>query len=210
MNNTIYLIINTIYYYEELLILFIVKSTNCQDKYGIIDIISKYLSSRKYQSIYFLLLFTFYFLNFINIQVFILPLIKILFVRYLSFKLKLYLQKNRPFVNNYKLLLNAKDIKKNKSYSFPSNSIVNTFSFYYIVFNDIINHIIQINLLNYIIYIFVIIVGYTKIRRGLHYIHDVIFSVLLNIIIFNIFIYLEECAKYYLYNNYNEITSLLY
>ena len=92
LKNIILNINDYIFYYEELLMLFIVLKYKCQNKYGYVDIISKYLSSRKYQSIYFFILF-FYFLNFINIHVFIFPLIKILFIRYFSYKLKLYLKK---------------------------------------------------------------------------------------------------------------------
>ena len=180
-------IINKLYYFEENLILKLIFFCSCNYGYGKIDKISKYLSSRKYQTLYFFILIIYcLYINF-NIYNLLNPLIKILFIRLFSYYIKNILKWNRPFVNNPALLINIKDNKKRKSYSFPSNSIINTFSFYYIIIYDIILNIINISIPNYliniIIGIFVLIVGYTKIKRGLHYIHDILLSCILSTLI---------------------------
>ena len=140
MNN----LLNKLILFEEKLMLNLINITINHEKYGIIDKFSKYISSRKYQFIYFILISFITFRISDNYQTLLklqLPFLKILFIRYTSYQIKLLFKLTRPFVNNPKLLINIKDLKKRKSFTFPSNSIVNTYSFFNIIINDILINI---------------------------------------------------------------------
>jgi len=163
-----HLILNT----ERKIILFLRNVIN-NSQYNFLDYLSKFLSSRKYHSIYFiLLLFCKQPKTFSSFLIYFQLLSKILMCRYLSSSLKSVIKKDRPFVKSHDLILYDKDKKKSKSYSFPSNSVMNSYFFFYQLLN-----LIDFRF-KYICPLFLSsIISIVKIRRGLHYTHDCLLSI---------------------------------
>ena len=107
------------------------------------------------------------------------------FSKFINNQIKNYFKIQRPYLEdlNIKKITIKKD--KSKSYSFPSNSIQNSFVTYSLIFNMITNNII---LKNITVYSIVLVLAFIKTLRGLHYIHDILSGLLLsNLIIYGVY-----------------------
>lgn len=107
------------------------------------------------------------------------------FSKFINYKIKNYFKIQRPYLEdlNIKKITIKKD--KSKSYSFPSNSIQNSFVTYSLILNMITNNIIFKNIT---VYSIVLVLAFIKTLRGLHYIHDILSGLLLsNLIICGVY-----------------------
>jgi len=122
----------------------------------------KIFSSWKYQKIMLLVLCFFLPIKYI-LQTFLSILIARCFGLYFKNKLKI----KRPFMKFNYIKYYGK--RKEKSYSFPSMSTISTIVFYRnlsIIYN-----------IHWVYYIILFSLGFTRIFRGLHYPHDILFSI---------------------------------
>ena len=173
-------LINKIFKKEEKLIFLIQSYLGHPNKYKYFINKTKIFTSLKYQKwIYF------FFIIFLPIKLSSKILISIIIARYIILNIKKKIKIKRPFIYNKNLKFTGK--RKDKSYSFPSMSIVGITILYGNLSNNYNN--IFINNLYYFIFLFVSI---TRIFRGLHYFHDILISWIIGkIIIYTInkFIY---------------------
>tara|TARA_B100000524_G_scaffold348131_1_gene251731 strand:+ start:229 stop:822 length:594 start_codon:yes stop_codon:yes gene_type:complete len=149
-------------------------------EYNLIDKIAKLISSRKYRKIY-LLIFLIYLLIKKDIYtIMILPKIFIsgIFSRNINIFIKKIFKRPRPFVSYKEILVNPKVYEKKKNtYSFPSNSIQTSLIFYNTLLRLLFDLLpIQRRLF---LFLFLIITSLAKIIRGLHYLTDIFFSILI-------------------------------
>lgn len=101
--------------------------------------------------------------------------------KYINFKIKNLFKISRPYLENSKIENVTIKKDKSKSYSFPSNSIQNSFVFYSSILELLIPNS---NLIYYLVYSITIMLGIIKTIRGLHYLHDIISGLIIaNIIL---------------------------
>jgi len=123
-------------------------------------------------------------------------IIQFLFFNIIKIHLVLYISKSinytikhtfkipRPYLkeSNIQKITIKKD--KSKSYSFPSNSIQNSYVFYWNIFNTLHpDSLIGFWIINFII----LLLAFIKTLRGLHYLHDIIPGLIIaNLIVYPI------------------------
>ena len=112
---------------------------------------------------------------FLVIKLLFINIIKIHFIMYCSktinYTIKHTFKIPRPYLKETKIQKITIKKDKSKSYSFPSNSIQNSFVFYWNILNTLTpNSIIN----NWIIYSIIFLLAFIKTLRGLHYLHDII------------------------------------
>ena len=101
--------------------------------------------------------------------------------KYINYKIKNCFKISRPYLENNKIENVTIKKDKSKSYSFPSNSIQNSFVFYSSILELVIPNS---NLIYYLVYGIIIMLGIIKTIRGLHYLHDIISGLIIaNIIL---------------------------
>lgn len=173
-------------------------------EYNLIDKIAKFISSRKYRKIYLLICLIYLLIKKDIYKVIILPKIFISGVlsRNINIFIKKIFKRPRPFMTYQEILVDPKVYEKKKNtYSFPSNSIQTSLIFYNILLRLLFDILpIQRNMFLFLI---LIITSLAKIIRGLHYLTDIFFSILifllieyLLIFIYNIFTNIFVCNIY--------------
>ncbi len=166
-------------------------------EYNLIDKIAKLISSRKYRKIYLLICLIYLFIKKDIYKIMILPKIFISGVlsRNINIFIKKIFKRPRPFVTYQEILVDTKVYEKKKNtYSFPSNSIQTSLIFYNILLRLLFNILpIQRSLLLFLI---LITTSLAKIIRGLHYLTDIFFSILLFFLIEYLLIFI-----YYVFTN---------
>lgn len=139
-----------------------------------IILLSKHLTKRKVHCFY-LLIFLYY-----SFDIFCKVMIIYYSSRYFVLAVKMLIRQNRPYIDYPERIKWYQ--KKKYSYSFPSQSIVNL-STIYLSINELCE---SIYLDFYFLFLFFLII-LTRSYRGLHYIHDIIYSIALSFIISKIF-----------------------
>mgnify|MGYP001598959106 FL=1 len=107
-------------------------------------------------------------------------LITLIITNILVYFLKIGINRSRPYDS-----LNIKTIETDTDFSFPSghtNAVFSIAPFFSIFFNK----------LSYIWWTFAVVVAFSRIYLGMHYLSDVIFSMVLGIFIASLLIYLED------------------
>lgn len=172
-----------------------------------LDYFGKIISSRKYRYFYLYGLVAYFTILYVKDRIDLLYLVyklvsilNIYIMGYLSRKvniiIKLYFKRKRPFVKFNNILVNDKTrLKKENTFSFPSNSIQTSLIFYN-VFIDVINFKKYKNI---ILLLIIIIISLSKINRGLHYPSDIMFSVLIFTFINWIYYLCIEVTEFFYY-----------
>ena len=141
----------------------------------------KYISKPFNTNIFIILFFILYFINFINIK----ELIQFGLLAIIVYFIKSIVKRKRPYHNNFiinKSNINHGDekIKLNSdSYSFPSGHASISLLLYFILRRKYKNY-------NYILPIIPILVGFSRIYLGVHYITDVICGFILGSIYYTL------------------------
>ena len=110
--------------------------------------------------------------------------------------IKNFFQIRRPYVLDNKLKSVVINKDKSKSFSFPSNSIQNTFIVYSCLLHFFAYQYKYLH--NYILFIICGLISFIKLLRALHYPHDIIVGIIIAKILFICFTSLfESCLLYF-------------
>ena len=110
--------------------------------------------------------------------------------------IKNYFQIRRPYVLDEKLKSVIINKDKSKSFSFPSNSIQNTFIVYSCLLHFFAPQYYFVH--NYILFMVCGLISFIKLLRALHYPHDIIVGIIIAKILFVVFTTLfESCLIYF-------------
>ena len=135
------------------------------DKFYYIIKLSKYLTRTKSYYVYFAILL------YCNTTKFLRMIMVFYLGRGINTLIKNQVKQNRPYNDYPKLIKYFK--KQKKSYSFPSQSVQSIYIIYYNYKNLCNNYIIDA----YFTFILLLLI-ITRLYRGLHYCHDMLFSII--------------------------------
>jgi len=101
----------------------------------------------------------------------------IYFSKFVNFKIKNFFKIQRPYLEDHKIKKITIKKDKSKSYSFPSNSIQNSLVLYTLIFNLITENYWFTKIC---VYSIVLLLGFIKTIRGLHYLHDIVSGLIIS------------------------------
>jgi len=184
-----------IFLFEEFLIKKLQDTFGSPEKYRHFIKVCKFFSKSKTQkyllkALIFLLIFfnynkmtTYELLN--QAFIYILEYIKIIILlstaKFINQIVKNSFKIKRPYVINNELLNVVITKDKSKSFSFPSNSVQNSFIFYNVLFKTFFYNYEYLRII--IVSIMIIYISFIKMLRALHYPHDILASIILGRII---------------------------
>lgn len=165
-------ILEKMFYLEACFIFYLQYYLGTPDKWTKLTKIIKFFSNNN--RILFLSIF-------INIYLKINLFFAIFISKYINLLIKTNLKILRPYKKfNWLKYKELKEKNKDKSYSFPSNSVQNCLIFYGSLNNYFSNIYTEFSfLINFIFYIILFGIFFTRTIRALHYIHDIVFSFIL-------------------------------